>query len=173
MYDSKNNDNNILQTLKASSALFPYFPSIKINNFDYIDGGIHANCPTQFLNNIGQVDSIIISSTRAFNESIKLNCSTKIKRVIDMLLFSQLINDLKLIQKDISKYNSDLMTHIGPINPDLFKTVYFINPSGPLKNDTTQISEKNSKHDFSLGVTDAKNFIDNSMKYDIESMVFQ
>jgi NTE family protein len=166
LFDSNNRDGDLANSLKASCALYPYFPTVQIDSQHYADGGLAANCPSDFADKLGIIESIIISPTRWPMTQQELNCKSKINRMIDMLLYSQLIADLNLLKLRLRCYNIDL-----PSSPNFQKTVYIICPSKDLNNETTKITVKGSKQDYDLGVSDANLFLKSPGDYDLEKQV--
>ena len=168
MFDHKRKDGKLSDCLKATSALFPFFPKYKMNTIDYVDGGLFSNCPVEYVNDIGDIESIIISPTRPVR-NMNINSSVSILvRMVDMMLYTQLILSLNSLIHKLTEYNCQPeRSLIG-----LYRTVYLISPSEELNNDTIKITEKGSRCDYQLGMKDAEDFINNPSSYDIEKYRF-
>ena len=163
------NDGCLSECLKASTSLYPYFPIYKIGDISYADGGLAANCPVDLVNNIGVVESIIISPSQMPVKQASINSAKDtISRMVDLLLHSQLIADINLLKSKLIDWN--MSPHRKSIGN--YKTAYFISPSKPLHNDTIDITKDGSVNDFNLGIEDANTFMSNPGKYDLERWVY-
>jgi predicted patatin/cPLA2 family phospholipase len=144
----KPNRDNIYDLIRASCALFPLHPEVKIGNKHYIDGNFSEMLPfkSEF---IKKYDKILIISNR--------NITTNKEKIITLLLRTLSYLTPDKIDKIIDSYLINVQL-ISKTNRN--KNVMILEPS--IKSPEKYDFDTNTKHinaTFNLGVKDAKKAI--------------